>query len=77
VFANNVEGAPTIVAPLDAHVVDTLSAVDIITYLTPSRFELAAGRVTAKDGPAVPVKYVFTFVSVAAVNAFDAFTLGV
>jgi hypothetical protein len=77
VFAVNDEGAPTIVAPVELHDVDALATVDIITYLTPSKLELAAGRVTAKDGPAVPVKYVFTFVSVAAVNAFVATTEGV
>jgi len=77
VFAVNVAGAPTIAAPADAHVVVALVAVDIITYLTPSRFEFDAGRVTAKDAPAVPVKYVFTFVSVAAVSKLVAITLGV
>jgi hypothetical protein len=77
VFSVNVAGAPTIEAPDDAHVVVALVAVDMITYLTPSRFELDAGRVTAKDAPAVPVKYVFTFVSVAAVSAFVATTEGV
>jgi hypothetical protein len=76
VFAVNDEGAPTIVAPVELHDVDGLAAVDIITYLTPSRFELAAGRATAKDGPAVPVKYVFTFVSVTDVNVFVATTDG-
>jgi len=77
VFAVNVAGVPTIAAPADAHVVVALVAVDIITYLTPSRFEFDAGRVTAKDAPAVPVKYVFTFVSVAAVSKLVAITLGV
>jgi hypothetical protein len=77
VFASNVAGAPTNVAPVDTHVVDTRSAVDMMTYLIPSRLELAAGRVTAKDVLAVPVKYVFTFVSVAAVNEFVAITDGV
>jgi hypothetical protein len=41
------------------------------------RFEFDAGRVTAKDAPAVPVKYVFTFVSVADVSKLVAITLGV
>jgi hypothetical protein len=76
VFAVSVAGAPTIVAPLDAHDVVARVAVDITTYLTPSKFELDAGRVTAKDAPAVPVKYVFTFVSVAEVSAFVATTEG-
>ena len=65
------------VAPLESQVVVARVTVDIITYLTPSKFELDAGRVTAKDAPAVPVKYVFTFVSVAAVSAFAALTKGV
>jgi hypothetical protein len=77
VFDVNVAGAPTIAAPADTHVVVALVAVDIMTYLTPSKFELDAGRVTAKDAPAVPVKYVFTFISVAAVSAFVATTVGV
>jgi hypothetical protein len=77
VFAVNVAGAPTIAAPADAHVVVALVAVDMTTYLTPSRFEFDAGRVTAKDAPAVPVKYVFTFVSVADVSKLVAITLGV
>ena len=76
-LAVNVAGAPTIVAPDDAHVVVALVVVDITTYFTPSRFEFDAGRVTAKDAPAVPVKYVFTFVRVASVSALVAITLGV
>jgi len=77
VLANSVAGAPTTDAPDEVHVVDTRSAVDMMTYLTPSRFEFDAGRVTAKDAPAVPVKYVFTFVRVASVSALVAITLGV
>jgi hypothetical protein len=77
VFDVNVAGAPTIAAPADTHVVVALVAVDMTTYLTPSRFELDAGRVTAKDAPAVPVKYVFTFVNVEAVSEFVATTDGV
>ena len=77
VFAVKVAGAPTIVAPADVHVVVALVAVDMMTYLTPSRFEFDAGRVTAKDAPAVPVKYVLTFVRVASVSALVAITLGV
>lgn len=75
-LANNVDGAPTTEAPDDVHVVDARSAVDITTYLTPSRFELDAGRVIANDAPAVPVKYVFTFVSVVAVWSLVALTVG-
>jgi len=77
VFAVRVAGAPTIVAPADAHVVVALVAVDMMTYLTPSKFELDAGRVTAKDAPAVPVKYVLTFISVVEVSALFATTVGV
>jgi hypothetical protein len=68
VFAVKVDGAPTTVAPADAHVVDTRSAVDITTYLAPSKFELDAGRVIANDAPAVPVKYVLVFKIVKEVN---------
>lgn len=76
-FDVNVAGAPTIAAPDDDHVVVALVAIDITTYLTPSRFEFDAGRVTAKDAPGVPVKYVFTFVRVAAVSTFVVTTVGV
>jgi len=76
VFDVNEEGAPTIEAPEEVQVVDGLLAVDITTYLTPLRFEFDAGRVIAKDAPAVPVKYVFTFVNVASVSALVVTTLG-
>jgi hypothetical protein len=68
VFAVNVDGAPTIVAPDDIHVVVARVSVAITTYLAPFKFELDAGRVIANDAPAVPVKYVFVFIIVKDVN---------
>jgi hypothetical protein len=72
VFAVNVAGAPTTVAPDDIHVVVARVAVAITTYFAPSKFELDAGRVIANDAPAVPVKYVLVFKIVKEVNKFVA-----
>jgi hypothetical protein len=45
--------------------------------LAPFKFELDAGRVTANDAPAVPVKYVLVLVIVKDVNKFVVTTSGV
>jgi hypothetical protein len=70
VFAVKVAGAPTIVAPADIHVVVARVTVDIMTYLAPFKLKLDAGRVTANDAPAVPVKYVLVTKIVKDVNKF-------
>jgi hypothetical protein len=68
VLATNDVGNPTNVAPEDTHVVLALDTVDMITYLAPSKAELAAGIVIANDVDVVPVKYVLVLVIVYSVS---------